>query len=65
VLCVRWYLQYWLTLRDLEELTTERGLSVDHSTIGRWVLRYPTELNKRICRETKATSPGKSLSLGR
>ena len=41
VLCVRWYLRYCLTLRDLEELMMERGLSVDHSTIGRWVLaRY-------------------------
>ena len=38
VLCVRWYLRYCLTLRDLEELMAERGLSVDHSTIGRWVL---------------------------
>src|SRR5215510_15123133 len=51
VLCVRWYLRYCLTLRDLEELMMERGLSVDHSTIGRWVLRYAPELNKRIRRE--------------
>ena len=40
VLCVRWYLRYCLTLRDLEELMAERGLSVDHSTVGRWVLLY-------------------------
>jgi transposase-like protein len=32
VLCVRWYLRYCLTLRDLEELMAERGLAVDHST---------------------------------
>jgi len=48
VLCVRWYLRYCLTLRDVEELMAERGLSVDHSPIGRWVLRYASELNKRI-----------------
>ena len=48
VLCVRWYLRYCLTLRDLEELMSERGLCVDHSTIGRWVLRYAPELNKRV-----------------
>ena len=48
VLCIRWYLRYCLTLRDLEELMLERGLSVDHSTIGRWVLRYAPELNKRV-----------------
>jgi IS6 family transposase len=26
----------------------ERGLSVDHSTIFRWVQRYATEINKRL-----------------
>jgi transposase-like protein len=53
VLCVRWYLRYCLTLRDLEELMAERGLAVDHSTIGRWVLRYAPELNKRVRREVR------------
>jgi len=52
VLCVRWFLRC-LTLRDLEELMLERGLSVDHSTIGRWVLRYAPELNKRVRREIR------------
>ena len=54
MLCVRWYLRYCLTLRDLEELMAERGLCVDHSTIGRWVLRYAPELNKRVRREVRA-----------
>lgn len=40
VLCVRWYLRYPLSYRDLEEMMAERGLRVDHSTIARWVLRY-------------------------
>jgi transposase, IS6 family len=31
VLCVRWYLRYSLSYRDLEELMAERGLSVDHA----------------------------------
>src|ERR1041385_4482369 len=53
VLCVRWYLRCCLTLRDLEELMMERGLTVDHSTIGRWVLRYSPELNKRVRREIR------------
>jgi transposase, IS6 family len=53
VLCVRWYLRYCLTLRDLEEMMAERGLSVDHSTIGRWVLRYSPELNRRIQRDVR------------
>jgi hypothetical protein len=37
LLCVRWYLRYTLSYRDLEEMMNERGLSVDHTTIYRWV----------------------------
>jgi transposase-like protein len=58
VLCVRLCLRYCLTLRDLDELMKERGLEVDHSTIGRWVLRYAPELHKRIRREVQ--SPNRS-----
>jgi transposase-like protein len=34
----------------------ERGLRVDHSTIGRWVLRYAPELHKRIRRDTRPSN---------
>jgi transposase-like protein len=37
LLCVRWYLRYALSYRDLEEMMRERGLSLDHTTIYRWV----------------------------
>jgi transposase-like protein len=47
LLTVRWYLRYSLSYRDLEKMMTERGLSVDHSTIYRWVQRYAPELDKR------------------
>ena len=46
--CVRWYLRYALSYRDLEEMMNERGLSVDHTTIYRWVQAYAPELEKRI-----------------
>ena len=36
-LCVRWYLRYSLSYRDLEGMMVERGLLVDHVTIWRWV----------------------------
>jgi transposase-like protein len=39
LLCVRWYLRYALSYRDLEEMMLERGLSVDHTTLYRWVRR--------------------------
>ena len=35
VLCLRWYLRYSLSYRDLEEMIVERGLSLDHSTIAK------------------------------
>jgi transposase-like protein len=53
VLCVRWYLRYSLSYRDLEEMMTERGLSIDHVTIWRWVQRYAPILNQRIRRELR------------
>lgn len=53
VLCVRWYLRYPLSYRNLEEMMAERGLTVDHSTIARWVLRYAPILNERIRSEMR------------
>lgn len=47
LLCTQWYLRYPLSYRDLEEMMTERGLSVDHTTIYRWVQKYAPELDKR------------------
>jgi transposase-like protein len=37
---VRWYLRYGLSYRDVEELLCERGITVDHVTIYRWVQRF-------------------------
>ena len=44
LLCVRWYLAYGLSLRNLEEMMADRGISVDHATVHRWVVRYSAEL---------------------
>ena len=54
LLCVRWYLRYSLSYRDLEEMMRERGLHVDHTTIYRWVQRYAPELEKRSRPHLKA-----------
>src|SRR5712672_2561007 len=43
ILCVRWYLRFKLSLRDLVEMMAERGLSMAHTTIMRWVRRYAPE----------------------
>ncbi|MFM0125762.1 IS6 family transposase [Paraburkholderia sp. RL18-101-BIB-B] len=39
LLCVRWYVAYWLSLRNLEEMMSERAIGVDHSTVHRWVIK--------------------------
>ena len=48
---VRWYLAYSLSYRDIEELMHERGFSVDHSTINRWVLHYSPQLDAAFRRK--------------
>jgi hypothetical protein len=42
--CVRWYLAHPLSYRQVEELRRERGVSIDHVTIHRWVLKYSAQL---------------------
>lgn len=48
--CVRWYLAYALSLRNLEEMMAERGIVVDHSTLHRWVIRLVPHLDKAFRR---------------
>ena len=56
LLNVRWYCRDALSYRDLEEMMAERGLSVDHSTIHRWVLQYGPELDKRCRPHLRSTN---------
>ena len=51
-LAVRWYLRYGLSYRDVEELLAERGITVDHVTVYRWVQRFTPEFIEaaRPCR---------------
>jgi transposase-like protein len=56
LLCVRWYLRYSLSYRDLEEMMVERGLCVDHTTIYRWVQSYAPLLEKKCRAKLKPTN---------
>ena len=49
---VRWYLRYGLSYRDVEDLLAERGVTVDHVTVYRWVQRFTPEFIEaaRLCR---------------
>jgi transposase, IS6 family len=46
--CVRWYLKYPLSYRNLEEMMEERNIKVDHTTIYRWVNQYSSKINKKM-----------------
>jgi transposase-like protein len=48
LLCVRGYSAYPLSLRNLEEMMAERGISVDHSTGHRWAIKLPPVLEKQF-----------------
>ena len=50
LLCVRWYCKYGISYRDPAGMMSERGVSVNPSTIFRWVQRYAPELEKRVRR---------------
>jgi transposase-like protein len=47
IACVRWYLRFRLSYRDLASIAAELGIAVAPSTILRWVVRYPEEFARR------------------
>ena len=47
LLCLRWYFRFKLSYRDLVVILGERGLSISHTTILRWVVRYAETCEKR------------------
>ncbi|MHB8140078.1 MAG: IS6 family transposase [Vulcanimicrobiaceae bacterium] len=50
LVCVRWYVAYPLSLRHLEEMMQERGVTVDHSTIHRWIIKLVPVVEKTFRR---------------
>ena len=56
LLTVRWYLRYNLSFRDLVEMMEERGLSIAHTTIMRWVHQYGSQLEEKIRHHLKSTN---------
>jgi len=53
LLCVRWYVAYSLSLRNLEEMMAERGIAVDHSTVHRWVIKLVPLFEKTFRRHKR------------
>jgi transposase-like protein len=61
ILCVRWYLRFKLSFRDLVEMMTERGIDLAHTTIMRWVQRYvPSSKGDGIALRSKLGGRGGS-----
>ena len=65
LLCVRWYVAYPLSLRNLEEMMQERGVFVDHSTIHRWLIKLVPVLGEafRKRKRKRCCSVGVTVSL--
>ena len=53
LLCVRWYVAYSLSLRNLEEMMAERGFEVDHSSVHRWVIKLVPLFEKAFRRHKR------------
>ncbi|MED0988234.1 IS6 family transposase [Bacillus paramycoides] len=56
LLTVRWYLRYNISFRDLVEMMEERGLSIAHTTIMRWVHQYGPQLEEKVRHYLKSTN---------
>ena len=54
--CVRWYLRFFLSLRNVEEMMAERGLMVDHTTVWRWCQSYDPMIYQRLRGKLKYTT---------
>jgi putative transposase len=51
--CVRWYVAYPQSLRHIENMMAERGVSVDHSTVHRWAIKLLPVLEKEFRRRKR------------
>jgi hypothetical protein len=60
-LCVRWYITYRLSYRDLVTMMAERGINLSHTTILRWVIRYVPEFEKRWNRWSRGMNSSRSV----
>jgi transposase-like protein len=64
ILCVRWYLRYKLSFRDLVEMMAERGLHLAHTTILRRSMAMQRHIGQSVssartvrCRSEQSCDP--------
>ena len=65
LLCLRWYFRFKLSYRDLVVILGERGLSISHTTILRWVVRYAENLREALAADSSDRWVGAGESMKR
>ena len=50
---LRWYLAFPISYRDLAAMLSDRGVTVDHTTLFRWVQTYAAGLEQRVRRHLR------------
>lgn len=50
---LRWYLAFPISYRDLAAMLSDRGVTVDHTTLFRWVQAYAASLEQRVRRHLR------------
>ena len=58
IFCVRWYLRFKFSYRDMAEVAWELGVLVAPSTILRWVVRYAEDFSRLWCPFERPADPG-------
>jgi|SRR5471032_1357144 len=64
LLCVRWYVAFSLSLRNLEEMMAERGMEVDHSRVHRWVIQLVPLFEKTFLKHKQPVGKRSAVKTG-
>lgn len=53
---MRWYLRYPLSYQDVIDFLAERGITVDRSSVYRWLQKFGPELTKQTEKHLRRAS---------
>ena len=59
---VRWYVEYPISYRQLEDMMQERGVEVDHSSLNGWVRKFTPALDKPFRQRKRAVGASRRLA---
>lgn len=58
---IYWHVAYALIYRNIKGLMSERGLSIDHSTVNRWVVENAAQLKNNFKKNKRKTCSNASF----